>query len=119
MSKTLPVVFLQRTKPMHPKRLWAQDLPKIILSFSNSGYLSTRAFAVANATVAFTIPTLHLVTLKYFWTSMSICLSSKHGRPRSLLTTIFFGDLFCLLAFLIWDSYRFLNDRTVLSFRLE
>ena len=40
-----------------------QGLPLTILSFSDSGYLSTRAFAVANATATFTIPPLYVVAL--------------------------------------------------------
>ena len=45
------------------ERLLGQGLPLTILSFSDSGYLSTRAFAVANATATFTIPPLYVVAL--------------------------------------------------------
>ena len=76
--------FLRRTKTMHWKRLWAQGLLMTILTFSKNGYLSARAFAIANATVIFMIPPLYLVAFKYFCTSVSIWLSSEHERPRSL-----------------------------------
>lgn len=69
---------------MHRKRLWAQGLLMTILTFSKNGYLSARAFAIANTTVIFMIPPLYLVAFKYFCTSVLIWLSSEHERPPSL-----------------------------------
>ena len=99
------------------ERLSGQGLPLTILSFSDSGYLSTRAFAVANATVTFTIPSLYVVALSI---SGPVCRSGflinmdVHGVCWHALSLEIYSVCLPFLGLI-----SLLNDRIVLSFRLE
>ena len=90
--------FHTENKTKEAGRLWAQDFPNSRECFSKSGYRGygfVRAFAVTIATMIFKTALLHLVALRYFWTSGSKFV--EHRCPRILLT-------FCKLQ--LWFESR-------------
>ena len=101
---TFPVVLIRQTKPIRRKRLWAQNLSIFKFSFSRRGYRFSKAFAVAISTKELTTPHVYLAALRQFWTSGSILLRERQGRPLNLFTMNFLGDSFLRCTSLIWAS---------------